>query len=722
MTIYIKKTNDQVEQLTPTQLIAHINSHGAVIGLCLTPEPAEQYLFDVKNNELRRYPVRMNTKTTMDRYSVFQNNEFETTTSTNERVPQVSREHFFTIDEIARIIDLEKKCPYLENSNLSCAQQDLLYSGVIVPNLGMSLYYFLNEYIFPLPNPEKVLHGAIAKNELQFSTDDAQGKSALESLRYNFLAPNRIVFFDQRLSPDAAHPPTVGDILDFYTHSIQTALQKLGHVTVPETELRVYSDRSRAAKLGDLSYHFTEDEIHNLQGLIDGSDGDIIFRFVTLLLSPGNQTPEEIQALINNPRHRDFQDHRITLYRAISDLTASIETDSMTKIRSYLSAYDNIDALIGREGWGAGFLPHLRNAQQALLSILSVSEIIANDQRISEEQRLEIFKKLGGEKRNGFHAGALITLYFTNTPVTDELFDKIVTHNEPLNFASALVILTKKNITLTQPLLGALKNNTFLQIVNSDSKGNLNLNYSCIDYENPYNSRQFQDSYTTKINLTQSTVNLLASLVAENRNLSMLSTQALIELQNAQIPITPSIMDTIFCGEDQDQRAGAIILLLKMNIHLTPFVLDKLVANKNITDIVNHLGSLGIRPSMYPLNTFNNTEREGVVFAFCVRNQYNQWKNLKFHRIFSSRFFDCSSIDLKISNESTQVIHALDSFIRGNKNALETIKSITPGSRLKEILAEFGLLKNDKLDVSKLMFCDDLDANAENTYTPERPT
>lgn len=442
MQIYIKNLG---RSLTPAQLTVHIQSHVSVIGLCLTPEPVAQYLFDVKNGVLRRYPIRMNTKTTLDQYTIFQDNDFENPTlPIRDRAPRISEYHsFFTANEIEEIAKADKQCPYLEGSPLSRAQQDLLYSGVVVPGFGMSFYYFLNEYILSLPNPEKALQGAITQKEVIFNDDDKQGKSALESLRYHFLAPNRIVFFDKQLCRDSSNKPTVGAILDFYIYCMQTALRKLGHETVAITDLRTYSDRSRAAKLGDLQYHFTEDEIHEPQGL-SGID-DIIFRFSTLLLTPQNQTTEAVSALINDAGHSDFLEHKIALYRAITDLISAIETDSMTKIRSYLSAYDNIDAMIPREGWKHNFLPHLIKAQRALLMKLSPSEIIANDPRITDEQRTEILEKLEEGSFGGIVTGAVISLCVMNI-MTIENIDLVKLHKDPINIADALCTLKRANI------------------------------------------------------------------------------------------------------------------------------------------------------------------------------------------------------------------------------------------------------------------------------------
>lgn len=472
MRIYTKNPNCN---FTPVQLMTHIQSHGSVIGLCLTPEPATQYLFDVKNNELRRYPIRMITQTTLDNYAIFQNNDFENPASLmNDRAPRISGQHsLFTENEIEEIIKDEKQCPYLEGSPLSREQQDLLYSGVVVPRFGISFYYFLTEYILPLPHPEKVLQGVITHKEVPFNDDDKEGKSARDSLLYNFLAPNRIVFFEKKLYPNASHKPTVGAILDFYIHCMQMALRKLGHETVATTDLRTYSERSRAAQLGDLQYHFTEDEIYEPQGL--SGTNDIIFRFVALLLIPQNQTTEAIATLIHNPGHADFLEYKIALYRAISDLITAIESDSMTKIRTYLPAYDNIDATIPREGWTSYLLPQLILALRVLSMDLLPLEIIANDQRITEEQRTEILEKFEGRIASGTVMHALISLCATNN-MTEENMISVALHKNPIAIADALCILQRAHIlnNVNRSAIQAHQNlRAFVELLNAMYRRNI---------------------------------------------------------------------------------------------------------------------------------------------------------------------------------------------------------------------------------------------------------
>jgi hypothetical protein len=483
---------------------------------------------------------------------------------------------------------------------------------------------------------------------------------------------------------------------------MQTELRKLRYETIAITDLRTYSDRSRAAKLGDLQFDFTEDAIHEAQGIT--GINDVIFRFAILLLSPENQTSEAISALINNPGHTDFLENKIALYRAITDLIAAIKTDSMTNMRSYLSVYDNIDAVASREGWISNFLPHLISAQRALLTGLSATEVIANDQRITEEQRTEILEKLEGKTDNSLVAEVLIMLCCAHISITDKILDTIITYSKSPDFAPALSQLIGKNIILTQPILDAFQNKIFVQMISLDEKK------IDIDYRVTTHRREGHDGTThifgvpVKFVLTQSVVDLLASLVAANRHLSPLIAGSLTELQNHQIAITQSIRD-VFFDKNSDQHAMALISLLQMDIPLTPFVLDKLVTNKNIMDVGQNLmllwHSIKIE-NTYPIKKTvhyyeNAPEREGAAFAYCVLNEYHRWK-------YASRptgLFSCSS-ERGRSDESAQIIQALDDFVRGNKNALETVKSITPGSRLKGILDEFGLLKNDKLDIAKL--------------------
>lgn len=422
MRICTKKQDGRIEFFSSQNLFSYLQPSGSVIGFCPSLESTSQYLFSVSGNELRRYSIRANTKTAAQYYAVVSHNDFCPEKLSVDRAPQISDSHFFfTADEMTQLVAEEKQCPCLAESALSREQQELLYSGVVVPGLGISFYHFLQAYIFTLPDPEKVLLGAITKMDMQFSEDDKQGKSALDSLRYNFLAPNRIVFFDQRLYPNKEYEPTVGSVLDFYTHCIQTALRKLCREIVSSENIRIYSDRSRAAKLGDQQYHFTEDGIHYPQGLT-GVD-DIIFRFISLLLVPENQSSEQLKKLFEN--HSDFFNNKIAIFRAVIDLIVSIENNSMTQIRSYLPIYDYMDALLPKEGWRDNLLSHLKTAQKTFLTLLSASDVILHDIRLKAEEGIALTQKLEGKEYNGVIANTLIHVVKCGLPVTDLMISEV---------------------------------------------------------------------------------------------------------------------------------------------------------------------------------------------------------------------------------------------------------------------------------------------------------
>lgn len=151
MQIYIKNQDGSTSSHTLATLRSHLEKSDkhSVIGFCPTPMPSGQYLFTVVENQLHQYPIRLNTNTTLLNYTAFGDDGAKSQRSSNEPPKKIPPENLFTPEEIEKILDEEKKCPYLaeEESYLSLAQQDLLYSGVVVSGLGVSFYYFLTEFI-----------------------------------------------------------------------------------------------------------------------------------------------------------------------------------------------------------------------------------------------------------------------------------------------------------------------------------------------------------------------------------------------------------------------------------------------------------------------------------------------------------------------------------------------------------------------------------------------
>lgn len=102
MPIYIKHP---IRDISPEKLKEHILTHGSIVGIFLTPESNTQYLFDIKNGELRRYPINLITKISSGNYTVFQNDHFEISAMpTLESSPEICPHHsFFTPQEIEMV-------------------------------------------------------------------------------------------------------------------------------------------------------------------------------------------------------------------------------------------------------------------------------------------------------------------------------------------------------------------------------------------------------------------------------------------------------------------------------------------------------------------------------------------------------------------------------------------------------------------------------------------
>lgn len=412
MKIFFKQSaEERIRTCSQQALLDELAPQQGLIGFCEQSE-TECFFYHFRDkstgqSELRRYPIRMTTKTISPYYEVFKPDQNDFTELQNDPQPpriNLRKYSFLTSSEKEHIknqLEDEQKnrqeAFYLPTLDLSRLQQETLLNGVVVSGLGISFYHFLAEYILPLPHAETILKAAISsdhhRERLLAEIKDEHAHKALSTLLYNFLAPSQIRnFMNLNASKDKNdNPPKIVDAHAFLTHCIQTILTQHEFKTVPEDQLLKLNEKTNAIRIGDQKHIFNDQEIHNPLGL-SGTES-IIFRFIILIIGPENRNIENITNIIKN--HKDFRENIIPIYRAITDLIKAVNQDTATSIISNLSIYDNIDAVIPREQWAA-LREILIIAKESIESLISIQESVMHNILMEEGDRIYLLSDVNG--------------------------------------------------------------------------------------------------------------------------------------------------------------------------------------------------------------------------------------------------------------------------------------------------------------------------------------
>lgn len=415
MKIYIKKQAEQtsgsesesqksdVKIITADDLLSKMTENETVVGLSFSQALGTHYLFQKIKGELRRYPIRIDPKTgeslLLPMHTLYNKEKGTFSTTPSDKVEIDKRpiiptnSLYFSEDETKKLIQeiqsgeqLTQKenasCPYLENSVLSTEQQEKLYFACVTSTIqGESFSDYLKNNILSLPSSEKILRASIG-DPVELNDEE---QIELRAFRYEFFSPNRIAQFSKELlcsNESQNNCPTVGDILDFYTHCVQTTLKRDDKQTVEQKNIRGYSAQTRAVKVGETQHDFKNEGIYNPQGL--SGERDAMYRCVMqiFVLQPDHSLGQAIQTILKNS---EFSLYHYQLYTLITDMLASIETNNPTQHTEYIEIYKYIEPIYPKSGW-RHLKTHLQQAQNELIAILPLEKLIYNDTRITAER------------------------------------------------------------------------------------------------------------------------------------------------------------------------------------------------------------------------------------------------------------------------------------------------------------------------------------------------